>query len=136
AGVDLDELASAGAEEGAAGIGGRRPGQQRLAGARRAGQKNAPERPDAQAGRRLALDHEVQRFPQFPLGGILAADVVEGDAGAGPPPRRGGAKTRRRAPGVDRKSTRLNSSHVKISYAVFCLKKKKKQSITIQTPDI
>src|SRR5207302_5662620 len=28
--------------------------------------------------------------------------------------------------GEDRKSTRLNSSHVKISYAVFCLKKKKK----------
>src|SRR5690349_22995234 len=28
--------------------------------------------------------------------------------------------------GVDRKSTRLNSSHVEISYAVFCLKKKKK----------
>src|SRR5690606_21822358 len=27
-------------------------------------------------------------------------------------------------PGEDRKSTRLNSSHVKISYAVFCLKKK------------
>src|SRR5690606_40813397 len=27
--------------------------------------------------------------------------------------------------GTDRKSTRLNSSHVKISYAVFCLKKKK-----------
>src|SRR5436309_12397457 len=27
--------------------------------------------------------------------------------------------------GPDRKSTRLNSSHVKISYAVFCLKKKK-----------
>src|SRR5207302_10373375 len=27
----------------------------------------------------------------------------------------------------DRKSTRLNSSHVKISYAVFCLKKKKKE---------
>src|SRR5436309_8648432 len=31
----------------------------------------------------------------------------------------------------DRKSTRLNSSHVKISYAVFCLKKKKKKKITI-----
>src|SRR5436309_4935259 len=29
--------------------------------------------------------------------------------------------------GADRKSTRLNSSHVKISYAVFCLKKKKKE---------
>src|SRR6266700_7442991 len=28
---------------------------------------------------------------------------------------------------TDRKSTRLNSSHVKISYAVFCLKKKKKK---------
>src|SRR3989442_5928462 len=27
---------------------------------------------------------------------------------------------------VDRKSTRLNSSHVRISYAVFCLKKKKR----------
>src|SRR5690606_41985931 len=31
------------------------------------------------------------------------------------------------APALDRKSTRLNSSHVKISYAVFCLKKKKKK---------
>src|SRR5207302_11416581 len=31
---------------------------------------------------------------------------------------------------LDRKSTRLNSSHVKISYAVFCLKKKKKKTIT------
>src|SRR5438067_5766124 len=29
--------------------------------------------------------------------------------------------------GLDRKSTRLNSSHVSISYAVFCLKKKKKE---------
>src|SRR5690349_22519431 len=30
-------------------------------------------------------------------------------------------------PAGDRKSTRLNSSHVEISYAVFCLKKKNKQ---------
>src|SRR3989442_4764178 len=30
---------------------------------------------------------------------------------------------RPRTPGPDRKSTRLNSSHVRISYAVFCLKK-------------
>src|SRR2546428_9934230 len=29
-----------------------------------------------------------------------------------------------RSPGIDRKSTRLNSSHDQISYAVFCLKKK------------
>src|SRR5690606_14330395 len=33
----------------------------------------------------------------------------------------------------DRKSTRLNSSHVKISYAVFCLKKKKKQRASDET---
>src|SRR5687768_17981563 len=32
-------------------------------------------------------------------------------------------------PGADRKSTRLNSSHGYISYAVFCLKKKKKKQI-------
>src|SRR3712207_8431861 len=38
----------------------------------------------------------------------------------------------------DRKSTRLNSSHANISYAVFCLKKKKKQTdldiLTRETP--
>src|SRR5437868_10736186 len=35
---------------------------------------------------------------------------------------------------IDRKSTRLNSSHVSISYAVFCLKKKKKkQTLLHQT---
>src|SRR6266498_5528815 len=33
----------------------------------------------------------------------------------------------------DRKSTRLNSSHVRTSYAVFCLKKKKKKQITSST---
>src|SRR5690625_6613954 len=32
---------------------------------------------------------------------------------------------------IDRKSTRLNSSHVAISYAVFCLKKKKKKKAEI-----
>src|SRR5689334_24637501 len=39
-------------------------------------------------------------------------------------------RTRTRRPGVsrDRKSTRLNSSHSSISYAVFCLKKKKKKN--------
>src|SRR3712207_7330549 len=34
-------------------------------------------------------------------------------------------------PGEDRKSTRLNSSHANISYAVFCLKKKKKRKDTL-----
>src|SRR3712207_7340193 len=33
----------------------------------------------------------------------------------------------------DRKSTRLNSSHANISYAVFCLKKKKKNKVTNTT---
>src|SRR2546422_4896978 len=36
---------------------------------------------------------------------------------------------------IDRKSTRLNSSHGYISYAVFCLKKKKKK-VTEQAPDL
>src|SRR5215475_15478732 len=43
------------------------------------------------------------------------------EAPAAPPDRR------------DRKSTRLNSSHVKISYAVFCLKKKKKKKTETKT---
>src|SRR5256886_13266035 len=37
---------------------------------------------------------------------------------------------------ADRKSTRLNSSHSQISYAVFCLKKKKKKIKTIYCRDI
>src|SRR2546430_11350832 len=41
------------------------------------------------------------------------------------------------SPAIDRKSTRLNSSHSQISYAVFCLKKKKqnkhKQNETLNT---
>src|SRR2546430_6552833 len=36
----------------------------------------------------------------------------------------------------DRKSTRLNSSHSQISYAVFCLKKKKKQNLANLTGSI
>src|SRR5258705_1756056 len=35
------------------------------------------------------------------------------------------------SPSTDRKSTRLNSSHLGISYAVFCLKKKKKRNNSI-----
>src|SRR6266513_5713908 len=38
-------------------------------------------------------------------------------------------RPRSRCATADRKSTRLNSSHVSISYAVFCLKKKKKHEI-------
>src|SRR3712207_7350240 len=38
--------------------------------------------------------------------------------------------------GRDRKSTRLNSSHANISYAVFCLKKKKKKQTRIDITDV
>src|SRR5207248_7660107 len=55
-------------------------------------------------------------------------------------PRAGAARVRSgQAPGdlsldreADRKSTRLNSSHRTISYAVFCLKKKKKKTKSMQ----
>src|SRR3712207_7375689 len=39
-----------------------------------------------------------------------------------------------RGPRKDRKSTRLNSSHANISYAVFCLKKKKYNNTILLTP--
>src|SRR3712207_8239891 len=62
-----------------------------------------------------------------------ADDRPVGHRVAGLPERRGderldlrGARARERLPRPDRKSTRLNSSHANISYAVFCLKKKKK----------
>src|SRR5271169_7040440 len=48
--------------------------------------------------------------------------------GAGWHPARGLARARLGRASPDRKSTRLNSSHGSISYAVFCLKKKKKQT--------
>src|SRR5690606_41272307 len=42
-------------------------------------------------------------------------------------PQQSGGGLRASASGEDRKSTRLNSSHVKNSYAVFCLKKKSRR---------
>src|SRR3712207_7190242 len=50
-------------------------------------------------------------------------DVVLGELLAGP------LQSAEPTLGRDRKSTRLNSSHANISYAVFCLKKKKSSSI-------
>src|SRR4051812_49655478 len=47
-------------------------------------------------------------------------------ASRGAPPSLQVAVSQPARPGGDRKSTRLNSSHMSISYAVFCLKKKKK----------
>src|SRR5438034_3518697 len=48
--------------------------------------------------------------------------------------RRRGAQDRVRGP-LDRKSTRLNSSHTVISYAVFCLKKKKRRTYMFINPE-
>src|SRR2546430_7496217 len=59
------------------------------------------------------------RSSRFPPGSEQVVAVPHGLAGS--------AQSRRRTR-LDRKSTRLNSSHSQISYAVFCLKKKKKPS--------
>src|SRR5690606_40231520 len=79
-----------------------------------------------------------QRRPGEPGGGRTDQDAgrqvdprllqVRGCVGRAGSPRLGReGRRRRRGPGLDRKSTRLNSSHVKISYAVFCLKKKNEE---------
>src|SRR5690348_17981347 len=74
-------------------------------------------------------DREVEQPPRraadAPLGGRDGLDQREGADRV-----RGGEREPplevlpRRSGGLDRKSTRLNSSHPSISYAVFCLKKK------------
>src|SRR2546429_8569213 len=63
-------------------------------------------------------------FRSVPGGAGRARGRGAGRRGAGGPGRSGR--------GADRKSTRLNSSHGYISYAVFCLKKKKKSYIPEQ----
>src|SRR5690348_17396647 len=70
------------------------------------------ERSHSQRGRGAGVD--LQPGPP-----VLRARLGERD-------RRRDLGPRRRARLQDRKSTRLNSSHPSISYAVFCLKKKKK----------
>src|SRR5258707_6079349 len=55
----------------------------------------------------------------------LAPDPLTREVGNGVAEYGAHYNGRRPRPGQDRKSTRLNSSHANISYAVFCLKKKK-----------
>src|SRR5262245_62487446 len=62
-------------------------------------------------------------IPPFPAG----RRVPHGRACLPPRPGEGESGGRDLQHAVDRKSTRLNSSHLGISYAVFCLKKKKKK---------
>src|SRR3712207_7334107 len=58
------------------------------------------------SGQQLPVDHTFQAMPSVMFDAVLVP---------------GGAASAQ----ADRKSTRLNSSHANISYAVFCLKKKK-----------
>src|SRR5690606_41623746 len=67
-------------------------------------------------GRHPNLAPSLRTFTKH-FGGRRAAEAADMWAPIG--------KTTVHPRAVDRKSTRLNSSHVKISYAVFCLKKKK-----------
>src|SRR5690349_23955712 len=75
--------------------------------------------------RSCAVGWDATGLPPFPAAGLGETGVpscgVGAHAGIGMPRRF-----------KDRKSTRLNSSHVEISYAVFCLKKKKKINKTAQ----
>src|SRR5438105_5824318 len=54
-----------------------------------------------------------------------SSDLRFSSIATNPPPRRRRPASQSWPPRADRKSTRLNSSHEWISYAVFCLKKKK-----------
>src|SRR2546430_8397836 len=83
----------------------------------------------------------IRRPPRstlFPYTTLFRSEVVDGEHVAIPvrvPDRRDPDRMvvdRRRDPWIeDRKSTRLNSSHSQISYAVFCLKKKNKKKDNI-----
>src|SRR5687768_17779307 len=74
----------------------------------RIGETALDDAPHVVAGRAVAVD-------EGPVQRAAVADLLQAAAGA--------------AAGADRKSTRLNSSHGYISYAVFCLKKKKYETI-------
>src|SRR2546430_8677421 len=68
----------------------------------------------------------IRRPPRstlFPYTTLFRSDSVRPTVATASGPRRDTQKTSTTA---DRKSTRLNSSHSQISYAVFCLKKKKR----------
>src|SRR5260221_1535359 len=74
-------------------------------------------------------------FPYTTLFRSCGAHVLNGDDGASLHGFEAGFEQKFFGEGIaekllDRKSTRLNSSHTVISYAVFCLKKKKKLNIS------
>src|SRR3712207_8544115 len=84
------------------------------------------------------------RFPYTTLFRSRAPPVIEGSPPSQPtrtrptgrPMHQGESQLQSSSPvgsvrGADRKSTRLNSSHANISYAVFCLKKKQERQPTL-----
>src|SRR3712207_7956348 len=72
-----------------------------------------------------AMIEAARRVPVQHIEIEARAAARQRDAGAG----------REQPPAQDRKSTRLNSSHANISYAVFCLKKKSLKSWCQSLPD-
>src|SRR3712207_8404584 len=81
-----------------------------------------------------SCDRRVWRCENLVLDGVgevSTSDVADATERAAPAPskdqiHRGATGSRHDISATDRKSTRLNSSHANISYAVFCLKKKMK----------
>src|SRR5438034_3210706 len=68
-----------------------------------------------------------------PVAEDVALDLSAGEFDKGADPVRLYMREMGRVPLLDRKSTRLNSSHTVISYAVFCLKKKNKPNHILAT---
>src|SRR2546426_2422774 len=80
----------------------------------------------------------IRRPPRstlFPYTTLFRSPPDRGHAPGRHPRRRDARADPEQRAGEDRKSTRLNSSHLVISYAVFCLKKKKKKNITSDKHD-
>src|SRR5437868_11465825 len=73
-------------------------------------------------GRRFGLSGEITRDDRRVRSAVTSVQIGQRDRLAFT------SGLRVRAPRRDRKSTRLNSIHVSISYAVFCLKKKRKKT--------
>src|SRR5205814_8382407 len=75
----------------------------------------------------IAVIDRLLMRPAAPEDGLEPAGVLDAAADLGCALEPGLRSRRVRQRARDRKSTRLNSSHLGISYAVFCLKKKKKR---------
>src|SRR5205807_8254688 len=85
---------------------------------------------DLMSRRQLEKSGYLKSFPNL-LGCVCALHGTEAEIRrAADRHEAGGDWTASLAAAEDRKSTRLNSSHLVISYAVFCLKKKKKHILT------